>query len=64
MVLDLMSESEQTIVLCTFTMSQLSSAAARKRMVEEIWGTGADVMVRLSVELVPHWTSCQNIDNN
>lgn len=46
---DLMSESKQTIALCAFTISQLSSAAARKRMVQEIWGTGADVMVRPSV---------------
>lgn len=64
MALDLMSEPEQTIVLCAFTMSQLSSAAARERMVKEIWGTGADVMVRLSVELVPYWTSQQDIGNH
>lgn len=50
-MLDLASESGQTIALCAFTLSQLTSAAAQKRMVKEIWETGADIMVRRPLNL-------------
>jgi hypothetical protein len=52
MASDLASESEQTIALCAFTLSQLSSSAAQKRMVKEIWETGADMIVSLWFELL------------
>ena len=51
MALDLVSESEHTMALCAFTLSQLSSAAAQKRMVKEMWETGADIMVRRPLKL-------------